>query len=103
MRMKLPVLLAARFREIRWIVFRPQYERLRLTVAKKFCDIGSERSITAFMGHSHLVIQPDCGKMIDRAEMEEQAVAWIQRGRLELPTVPACAIKALVPYSASGR
>ena len=88
MRLELPVLLAARLREIGWIVFRPD-DDLAARAAQEIRDVQGERRVPALMATGHRAVEPDGRGVIDRAEVQEQAIAGREWRHLDHAPVPA--------------
>ena len=103
MRVKLPILLAARLGEIRWDRLRPDDHTSAALRGEVFGDVRGKRRVAALVLGDFMPVHPDLGGVIDRAEMQQQALAGIEPGSFELAAIPAGAVKARVADAAHGR
>ena len=84
----LPVLLAARLREILRVVFGANDELDRRLVGAS-CDVERERRIAALVSAEASAVDPDRGVVVHRAEVQEDPVALRDRWQNQRRAIPA--------------
>ena len=82
--MRGPVLLAARDRLVGKGVLGAHHDDVAMP-ARDAADVGRERGMAALVPRHLLPVHPDRGAVVDRAEMEQEA---LRLGRVEMAPVP---------------
>ena len=82
-RLRPPVLLAARLCQVGRIVLGSNDQRLRIGIIQQVSNVHGKRRVPAFVSHGQFVIQPDTRTVIHRTEVEDHALAHRARGRCE--------------------
>ena len=100
-RCNLPVLLPTRFGEVMRVVFGTNDE-LDWRLVGTARDIERERRIAAFVSAEASTVDPHRGLVVDRAEMEQDPGAVLDRGQNERRTIPARAQERRVADAARG-
>jgi hypothetical protein len=100
-RLGLPVLLAARLREVERVVVRHHRDGLASRRVERERDVGPERRVPAFVRRDEVPVDPDAREVVDGAEVQQDAV--VARRRVELALVPAREVEAGVPDPARRR
>ena len=72
-RMKLPILLAARLGEVVRVVFGPQRNDLSPAGAQRVGDVEREGGVPSLVLTDVFAVDPHTGQIVDRAEMEQDA------------------------------
>ena len=101
MRLELPVLLAARLRQIVRVVLSMHRHCLRARRIEQVCDVRPKWRVPAFVRHRKAVVDPDLRRVIDRAEPQDHST--VVRNQRELSLVPARAMQSAVADAARSR
>ena len=88
MRRDLPVLLAARFGEVVRVVFGANDELDRGLIGASG-DVERERRIAALVAAEASAVDPDGGVVVDRAEVQQDPVALLDRWQNQRRAIPA--------------
>ncbi len=100
-RLKLPVLFAARLGELMRIIVRHHRNGLLFCILQGKRDVCPERCVPALVARDEASVQPHARVIIDRAEVKQDALTF---GRyFELALVPACEVVAAVADAARVR
>jgi len=102
-RLRLPVLLAARLRQVGRLVLRPDDDLLLALRQEEAGDVDGERRVSALVARDRQAVDPDRRGVVDGAEAQEQPVPVRQRRRLEGAAIPARAIEAALADAARRR
>ena len=103
MRMKPPVLLAARLGEIVRIVLSADDDFDAVAGRHMPCDIDAERQVPALVGRGKLLVHPHGRAIVDGPEVQDQALVGFQLQRWQQPAIPAGDIKARIADPARRR
>ena len=98
-RLELPILLAARLRQIGGVIL-ALHDDLFVAAAQLIGDVRGEWRVPALVAHDARAIHPDDGGMIDGAEVQEHAVASRPLRSGERPAVPARAKEPFFAHAA---
>jgi hypothetical protein len=101
--MQPPVLFATWLLEIVRIIFGPDRDALRPTVAQRESDIGFERGVATFMLGDRYVVHPNARVIVHGAEVQEDPAAVTQQFRVEidLALVPDGMVETLIADAAA--
>ena len=91
--MKLPILLAAGFREISGIILGPHHQLTRRLAGER-CEVDRERRVSTLVVAGCKTIDPDSGGVVHGAEMEQQTLSVLDGREPQLPAIPARLVEA---------
>src|SRR3954447_22060896 len=94
-RLQLPILLSARLREIRRIVFRSYDYFLRPGFSKEVGNVGVKGSVATLVLTDWNSAHPDLGAVIDRSEVKQEALPSRQIAQIEISAVPHSAVQPI--------
>ena len=94
-RLELPVLLAARLGQVVGMVLGTDDQDLRSVGGQRGGDVGGEGSLPADMIGDEGAVHPDPGRIVDGAEVQQQAPPVERRG-VEVAAIPDDRVEALV-------